>query len=57
MAPPVENAPAAGGQVGRLGRFPLLAELAGYREQLGPLLASTVLPFALVIYGAGGRRL
>jgi O-antigen ligase len=31
-------------------RLPSLAEIAGYRERLGPLLASTVLPFALVLY-------
>src|SRR5215208_2071593 len=50
MAPPVENAPAARGEIGGLGRLPLIAELAGYRERLGPILASTVLPFALVVY-------
>ena len=50
MAPPVENAPAARGEIGGIGRQPLLAELAGYRERLGPILASTVLPFALVVY-------
>src|SRR5215208_3645036 len=50
MAPPAENAPAARGEIGGLGRMPLLAELAGYRELLGPILASTVLPFALVVY-------
>jgi O-antigen ligase len=50
MAPPVENAPAARGDGGGLGRLPLIGELAGYRERLGPILASTVLPFALVIY-------
>jgi O-antigen ligase len=50
MTPPAESAPAARGEVGGLGRLPLLRELAGYRERLGPLLASTVLPFALVVY-------
>jgi O-Antigen ligase len=47
MTPPAESAPAARGEIGRL---PLLRELAGYRERLGPILASTVLPFALVLY-------
>src|SRR5215208_547348 len=50
MAPPVENGPAAPAEVGGLGRLPLIAELAAYRERLGPILASTVLPFALVVY-------
>ncbi len=50
MTPPAENAPAARGEIGGLGRLPLLRELAGYRERLGPILASTVLPFALVVY-------
>jgi tetratricopeptide (TPR) repeat protein len=50
MTPPTESAPAARGEIGRLGRLPLLAELARYRERLGPILASTVLPFALVLY-------
>ena len=43
MHPPPE-------EIGGIGRLPLLAELAGYRERLGPILASTVLPFALVVY-------
>jgi O-Antigen ligase len=50
MAPPAESARATRGEIGALGRFPLLAELAGYRERLGPILASTVLPFVLVVY-------
>ena len=50
MTPPAESAPAARGEIGGLGRLPLLRELAGYRERLGPILASTVLPFALVLY-------
>ena len=50
MAPPAESARAARGEIGGLGRFPLIAELADYRERLGPILASTVLPFALVVY-------
>jgi tetratricopeptide (TPR) repeat protein len=50
MTPPTESAPAARGEIGGLGRLPLLRELAGYRERLGPVLASTVLPFALVLY-------
>jgi O-Antigen ligase len=50
MTPPAESAPAARGEIGGLGRLPLLRELAGYRERLGPILASTVLPFALVVY-------
>jgi tetratricopeptide (TPR) repeat protein len=50
MTPPAENAPAARGDIGGLGRLPLLRELAAYRERLGPILASTVLPFALVVY-------
>jgi tetratricopeptide (TPR) repeat protein len=50
MTPPTESAPAARGEIGGLGRLPLLRELAGYRERLGPVLASTVLPFALVVY-------
>jgi hypothetical protein len=32
------------------GRLPTLAELAGLRERIGPILASTVLPFVLVLY-------
>jgi O-antigen ligase len=31
-------------------RLPTLAELADLRERLGPILASTVLPFVLVLY-------
>jgi tetratricopeptide (TPR) repeat protein len=49
MTPPTESAPAAR-EIGGLDRLPLLRELAGYRERLGPVLASTVLPFALVVY-------
>jgi tetratricopeptide (TPR) repeat protein len=50
MTPPAENAPAARREIGGLGRLPLLGELARHRERLGPILASTVLPFALVVY-------
>jgi cytochrome c-type biogenesis protein CcmH/NrfG len=34
----------------RAARVPTLADLASLRERLGPILASTVLPFVLVIY-------
>lgn len=50
MAPPAESAPAARGDIGVLGRLPILAEVADYRERFGPILASTVLPFALILY-------
>ncbi len=43
------HVPREGRSAGSAG-CPLLAELAGYRERLGPILASTVLPFALVVY-------
>jgi tetratricopeptide (TPR) repeat protein len=50
MTPPTESSPAARGEIGGLGRLPLLSELARYRERFGPILGSTVLPFALVLY-------
>src|SRR5436190_550623 len=34
----------------RPARLPTLAELADLRERLGPILASTVLPFVLILY-------
>jgi hypothetical protein len=37
-------------QAARTARVPTLGELADLRERLGPILASTVLPFALVLY-------
>jgi cytochrome c-type biogenesis protein CcmH/NrfG len=49
MAPPAETARNVRG-VGRLGQLPSLGELADQRERLGPILASTVLPFVLVLY-------
>ena len=50
MTPPAESARAARGEIGGSGRLPLTAELARYRERLGPILASTVLPFVLIVY-------
>ena len=37
-------------QAARAARFPTLGELAKLRERVGPILAGTVLPFALVLY-------
>ena len=50
MAPPAESARDVRGEIGWLSRLPSLAELADQRERLGPLFASTVLPFVLVLY-------
>ena len=50
MTPPAETARTAQTGIGALDRLPLLAELSGYRERLGPILASTVLPFVLIVY-------
>jgi O-antigen ligase len=50
MTPPAETARTEQTQIGPLDRLPFLAEISGYRERLGPILASTVLPFVLVVY-------
>jgi hypothetical protein len=42
MTPAAESAHTAQEGIGAPARLPLLAELAGYRERLGPILASTV---------------
>jgi hypothetical protein len=48
MTPPAETARTA--QAGALDRLHVASELSRYRERLGPILASTVLPFTLVVY-------
>jgi O-antigen ligase len=50
MTPPAESARSSQAGIGALDRLPLLAGISGYRERLGPILASTVLPFILVAY-------
>jgi tetratricopeptide (TPR) repeat protein len=44
-------------QLTGVNRLPLAGEIAGFRDRLGPFLASTVLPFTLIVYlaleGAG----
>ena len=50
MAPPAESSRAARGEIGWTSRLPSLAQLTDQRERLGPILASTVLPFVLVLY-------
>jgi hypothetical protein len=49
MAPSAESARTARGEIAGLGRS-FFAEFADYRERLGPIFASTVLPFVLVLY-------
>lgn len=50
MSPPPDSAQAAPAKLGGVNRLPRISDLTDLGERLGPILASTVMPFTLVIY-------